>query len=383
LHFAFCILTSFHIHIISFDIPFPANYGGVIDVFYKIRALHRAGISIHLHCYAYKRKPAPELDQYCASVHYYPRTTGLLANFGFKPYIVASRMSQELLRNLLKDDYPILFEGLHTCGIMQDRRLKDRFLVYRESNIEHHYYHHLFKAEKNLWKKLYFLAESLRLRYFQRVLGYASVMLAVSRDDAGYLSTAFPGNKVVYLPSFHRDDSVKILPGRGTYALYQGKLSVAENSTAAEFLINKVWEGSFPDLLIAGLDPPDWLTRLAAQHANIRIIPNPGDDEMFRLISEAHVNVMVTFQPTGLKLKLLNALFNGRFCLVNADMVAGTSLDELCIIAASPEGFKTELSRLSSMEFTQSDIDHRESLLQTNYSNQNNCKLLLEILNLR
>ena len=27
------------IHIITFDIPYPANYGGVIDVFYKIKAL--------------------------------------------------------------------------------------------------------------------------------------------------------------------------------------------------------------------------------------------------------------------------------------------------------------------------------------------------------
>ncbi len=27
-----------HIHLISFDVPFPADYGGVIDVFYKIKA---------------------------------------------------------------------------------------------------------------------------------------------------------------------------------------------------------------------------------------------------------------------------------------------------------------------------------------------------------
>ena len=33
-----------HLHIVSFSIPYPANYGGVIDVFYKLVALHKAGI---------------------------------------------------------------------------------------------------------------------------------------------------------------------------------------------------------------------------------------------------------------------------------------------------------------------------------------------------
>ena len=28
-----------NINIVSFDIPYPPNYGGIIDVFYKIKAL--------------------------------------------------------------------------------------------------------------------------------------------------------------------------------------------------------------------------------------------------------------------------------------------------------------------------------------------------------
>ena len=27
------------VHIVSFDVPYPPNYGGVIDVFYKIKTL--------------------------------------------------------------------------------------------------------------------------------------------------------------------------------------------------------------------------------------------------------------------------------------------------------------------------------------------------------
>ena len=28
------------VHIVSFNVPYPADYGGVIDVFYKLKSLH-------------------------------------------------------------------------------------------------------------------------------------------------------------------------------------------------------------------------------------------------------------------------------------------------------------------------------------------------------
>ena len=34
------------IHIIVFDVPYPSDYGGIIDVFYKLKALHQLGVNI-------------------------------------------------------------------------------------------------------------------------------------------------------------------------------------------------------------------------------------------------------------------------------------------------------------------------------------------------
>ena len=34
------------LNIICFDVPFPANYGGAIEEFYKIKALHQLGVKI-------------------------------------------------------------------------------------------------------------------------------------------------------------------------------------------------------------------------------------------------------------------------------------------------------------------------------------------------
>jgi len=371
-----------HIHIISFDIPFPANYGGVIDVYYKIRTLANSGVRVHLHCFEYHRKPAPELEKICHKVYYYPRKKGYPSSLHFKPYIVFSRRSDSLISNLLRDDYPILFEGLHSCYFLDDKRLKNRFKIYRESNIEHYYYYRLFKAEKHLYPKLFFLAESIKLSIFQKILRHADLMLTVSSEDKEYLSSHFPGKKIVNLPSFHRDDEVHILSGKGKYTLYQAQLSVPENSLAAEFLIREVMDDSLPELIIAGLNPPERLIRMAGSRKNIRIIANPTDEVMFRLIREAHVNVMVTFQATGLKLKLLNALFNGRFCLVNPEMVHGSDLSGLCEIAVNPSEFKSMIADLYKRDFTDSMIRDRKIELMKNHSNTENCKILLELLNL-
>ena len=55
--------TDYHLHVVAFDVPYPANYGGVIDVFYRIKALVEAGIKVHLHCFQYGRPAAAVLDR--------------------------------------------------------------------------------------------------------------------------------------------------------------------------------------------------------------------------------------------------------------------------------------------------------------------------------
>jgi hypothetical protein len=375
-----------HLHIVSFDLPYPPDYGGVIDVYYKIRFLHEAGVKVHLHYFRYGKERCDEascrtgLERYCESVNAYPRKTGWRSFFSMKPYIVYSRRSEGLITNLLADDHPILFEGLHTCYYLDDPRLKGRRLVYRESNIEHEYYRHLASAERSWIKKLYFIVESAKLKRFQQALRHATVMLTVSQSDSDYLRQQFPGMEVTNIPSFHRDNEVTSVPGNGGYILYQGNLSVPENVAAAEYLLEKIWQPGLPALVIAGKDPAERLKRMAAKHTNVQIIANPDDDTMFGLLRDAHINILLTFQPTGLKLKLLNALFNGRFCLTNRAMLTGTGLQTLCTIAGSPKEFREEIVRLSGLSFTEADKAARRELLLRNYSNAVNGEMILKMI---
>lgn len=370
-----------HLHIIAFDVPYPPNYGGVIDVFYKIKELHRLGLRLHLHIIEYPgRDRAPQLENYCDSVVYYPRLTGIKSAFKLQPYIVQSRRSPEMIKNLLKDDYPILFEGLHSCSYIDDPRLNDRLLIYRESNIEHQYYYNLFKAERHWGKKAYFLMESFKLFAFQRKLSHADIMLVVSKADRDYLQEQFPDKEVHFLPSFHANTTVTSAEGKGDYFLYHGNIEVPENELAAIFLIRKVFAGTNHKLIIAGMNPPKSIFQLASKNKNIVVYANPEEVLMFKLIREAQANILVTFQASGLKLKLLNTLYNGRFCIVNNSMLNGTDLDELCHIGDTPEALTQIINNIVNKDFTRDLISIREEILRKNFSNSVNADRMVNII---
>ena len=64
------------LHIVCHTVPWPADFGGVLDLFYKLKNLHEEGVKIILHCFLYNRKEQDELNKYCEKVYYYKRKKG-------------------------------------------------------------------------------------------------------------------------------------------------------------------------------------------------------------------------------------------------------------------------------------------------------------------
>jgi glycosyltransferase involved in cell wall biosynthesis len=373
-------LSLTDLHIVSFDVPWPPNYGGVIDVYYKIRALHEAGVRVHLHTFCYGRKAAPELEQVCATVHYYKRNMSKLLLLSGRPFIVVTRQSEELMQRLLADNAPILFEGLHCCGHLDDERLANRIKAVRTHNIEHDYYASLAGAEHNFFRRWYFRREARRLLNFETVLRKASAVFAISPADTLQLERRY-GQKVQHVMAFHPNTGVNISSGSGKFALYHGNLEVAENHQAALFLINEVFAGTKHELIIAGNNPPQALHDAAARHSNVQLRLNISTAQIDELIADAHFNILPTFQATGIKLKLLAALFCGRHCLVNAPMIANTGLDELCVMCADAAAFRKALDEVMRKPFTEADIAKRSSVLDARFSNAENAAKLIAAIN--
>jgi hypothetical protein len=369
-----------HLHIISFDIPYPANYGGAIDVFHKIRCLHKQGVKIILHCFEYgNRKHSPELAALCETVYYYKRDLSFINQFSSLPFNVRSRVSIELKKNLLKDNYPILFEVLHTCYLLNDGALKDRKKLFRHSNIEHEYFLELAKGESSFFKKCYLQLEAAKLKRFEKQITHADYILSVSEADLAYFKRIYPNTPAVYLPSFHGFDELQGKTGKGDYILYHGNLSVSENYNAATWLIDHVFSKISYPVIIAGLNPPQNLIDKIDLYSHISLKQNCTEQEMNELIANAQVHCLYTEQATGLKLKLLNVLYSGRFVIANNNMLAGTQLSAVCAIANSPKEYVAQINHLFSKEFTLEDIENRKQSVSS-MNNDEKTKLLVSLI---
>jgi len=351
-----------HLHIVSFNVPWPADYGGVIDVYYRIKTLAKAGYKIHLHCYTYGRDEALVLNEICEEVNYYPREVGLRHQFERRPYIVASRNSRQLIDRLKQDDFPILIEGLHGCFVLEQLADGDRKIIVRTHNVEHDYYLALARSEKSLWKKVFFLVESRKLKHYEQIITRASGILAISESDAAHFRRIGCHN-VSVLPPSHCHDKITSFLGKGEYILYQGNLSVAENVRAVVFMAQNLIPNTKYPFIIAGRDPSDELQQMLKQFGNVTLVANPSEERMHELLANAQVNVLVTDQPTGVKLKLINALYEGRFCLVNSTMVSGTHLKEVCVVEDNPQRMLDSLNQLMITEFTENELLRRKEIL--------------------
>jgi hypothetical protein len=328
-----------HLHILSFDIPYPADYGGVIDVFYTLKSLHQKGILIHLHCFEYGRTPQQELNKYCVEVNYYHRNTHLRNNLSFKPYIIHSRRSEALTQRLLQDDFPILCEGLHTCGIVHDSRFKNRKIIYRASNVEHEYYHHLAKKTDDIYQRVFFEMEALKLKLWEKNLSKTQLMLPVSDKDTEHYKKRFKNHNVHRIFSFFEQDILCHYQENAEeeYVLFHGNLSVPENEEAAQRIVQYLSPQIPYKLIIAGKNPSRLLNEFIGRTRNLELIDNPSEAQMNQLIANAKVHLIITHQATGLKLKLLYSLFSGAFTVANESMLWGTGLEAYVTVSNSNE----------------------------------------------
>ncbi len=370
-----------HLHIVTHDVPWPVDHGGITDLYYKIKALHQQGVQIHLHCFTSGRRPQVELNRYCVSVDYYSRITGFRGISLRIPYIVNSRKNRDLITNLQNDHYPVLLEGIHTTYYLYTGQLKDHKVFIRLHNVEFAYYKQLAGAEKNIFKKYYFHIESLLLKRYEHSISQKGMILAVNKEDARFYREVFHANRVQFLPVFHPYLLSVGKESKGCYCLYHGNLAVPENEQAVTWLLTRVFHELEIPFVVAGRDPSKKLQHLVHIHKHTCIVANPSQQEMQDLIAKAQLHVLPSFNITGVKLKLLNALFNGRFCLVNPATVKGSTLEAYCHVADGADAFIAKVRELYQLDYTEQEREQRQGLLMHAFNNEENALRLIGIIN--
>ncbi|MCO5248267.1 MAG: glycosyltransferase [Chitinophagales bacterium] len=367
------------VQVVSFASPYPPNYGGVMDVFYRLKALYNLGVKVHLHTYIYKdHKPHERLNELCASVEYYKRSNTHKYLQGW-PYIASSRYNKNLIENVIRIGKPVILEGLHTCFMIEHLEKAGIPFVVRMHNIEWKYYKYLAELELSYPKKKYFLEEARRLKKFEDCIQHTT-LLAISVKDEKYLKQTYPHSRTLYIPAFHHYTTPEIKEGKGNYAIFHGNLSVNENEQAAIWLMERVFSKLDVPLVITGKDPTDKVIKATNAYPNVKLIANPGIQEMRTIMEDAQIHLLPNQQPTGMKIKWVNALFSARFIIVNPEIYP-ESHPEIGIYALSGEdALIHKINELKNQFFTNDMSAERQSRVNERYDNLHNAELILSLL---
>jgi hypothetical protein len=362
------------LHIVALDVPFPPDYGAMIDVFYRLKALKSAGVEVTLHVYEYGRGEPEELKDAAAQVIYYKRPRSIFDVFSKLPFIVKSRRSETLLQNLLRDEDPIFFEGQHTCYFIDRPELRSRRKFVRVHNIEWQYYALLAGRTKSMAVRNFFRWESRKLKRFDEKLRYAEALFCVSHQDLDHYRQQHPN--VILMPSASPFRIPENDAARGRYAIYHANLSVEENEEAALWIIEafRTCTSSWP-LIIAGKNPSERLRQ--ACEGVCKLIENPDQERMTELIEKAGVQLLITFQNSGIKLKLINSLVGGGICIANKEMVNGTDLGQFCTIVSSQKELIDAIAEIGDLY---PDTSERIEFMKRNYLPEETCKRVIEVL---
>ncbi len=296
------------IAVVALDNPYPPDYGGAADMFFRLKAFAQAGIEVDM-VYFHKQDRAvaePELTRWCRSIRGVTRKTGWAALLSPLPYIVATRRAGADF-----DGLPLVVEGVHGSRF-SGRRAKT---ILRVHNLESRYYRELAERETNPWKKAFFFMESRKLeRYEPKAWAAADVLACISRDEAEYLQNI--GRPALWLPPFAE---IRVFPPASEKKLlFYGNMTVNENRISAIRAANT----RLPD---------DWTLTVAGRGAE-KLPPTPGVERVERpadlepLVARAAALVFPQTQRSGLKIKVWQALATNKAVIATPEALAGTGI---------------------------------------------------------
>jgi hypothetical protein len=351
--FLFTAMANKPLHIISFDNPYPPDYGGVIDVFYKLKSLHELGYAIHLHCFYDERNAVSEaLKAITESVHLYKKNRNPLFLFSAIPFGIKSRFHKSLIQNITAVEAPILFEGLQSTMLLHQMVCQNKKYL-RLHNLESNFYTGMYRSETNWVKKIMYYFEIGKYKNYEKQLSHFEHVFTLSVYENEMVKSW--ADNVSYLPVFHGNALPKNLSEKGEYALYHGDLRLPDNKKSVQFLIQLFQKIPDYKLLIASSNGKDFVEQQLKNTTNIAFVTIENEQHLELLLAEAHINVLLSFQQSGTKLKLVNSLFKSRFCLINKNMVDDENLVQLCEMANTEAEFIAKINELKNKPYLENE----------------------------
>jgi len=367
------------LHLISFNYPYPPSYGGIIDVYYKIKALSDLGIKIHLHCFVNNIPESldAEIKNITENVFFYRKKKNPFSYFSIVPFAAAMRNSNSLFENLMKIKAPVLFEGLQTTQIISQLKNKGFKLYLRHHNNETEYYKGLSSSEKNIFKKIIYKIESLKYSGYQKkVLKEFETVFCLSEKEYNEVNSYSKNAELIHI--FHGNRFVKILGKKGNYFFFHGDLSISDNKKALDETINLFKNLPQYQLVVASDRADNDIKKKISNIVNIDLVPIETTENLHRLFENAHANILLSYQNSGTKVKLFNALYNSRFVIINQNITDDHALMDLCLFGSDMNQIRKLIIEAEKKDYNGNE--YRSEVLEKSYSDDAKAKKMAKII---
>ena len=140
-------------------------------------------------------------------------------------------------------------------------------------------------------------------------------------------------------------------------------MRISDNCKAALFTI-AVFSKLKHKLVLASSFEKEEIIKEVEKYEHITFDNLQREDQLENLLQTAHIHSMVTYQKTGIKLKLLNALYKGKFVIGNTKILEDTGLEEACYLANTKQEFRKHIETLLLKDFEEEDLALRIRVLE-------------------
>lgn len=370
--------------VVCSDFPYPADHGGRVDTWGRIKVLSELGWNIHL-VVCGKQIPSEEeikvVFQYVNKVKLCERRSRLVDLLHAFPMQVKSR--SELKHVNIDEDYDyVLLEGDYVYPILKNPLIKQGNVILRVHNDEAIYFSALARSTKNMIHKLYYHMESRKfMRLQKKVLEQVDKYLFISNKEFEDFQRQNPSAKSIFLPPPVRKETFlsNNFQDKHKHVVFIGSLFMPNNREAIEWYLEYVHPLLLQEkdykFIVAGNSRKQSLSWMQAYDLrNVVVYDTPESlDDIYK---DGYLFVNPMQNGAGVKLKTIEAIQNGLPVVSTSTGYEGTGLvpNKHIMIADSPETFYQRIKELlhqparaqelleASQQFIRSHYDHKEVL---------------------
>lgn len=347
--------------ILAPEAVYPANTGGRIVVFNKIKYLLKNGYNVTLFCIVDSDEEAKVQDVAMAKLgvksYSYNRNTFKkrnLINTLKYPYAVASRDNEKLkqdLRALVEQDcldvidieFPQMAVNILDIDIIREKKIN---IILNQHNIEYRAMKSISKALHNPVKHAIFQFEASRLKKFEEKIynsGLVNGYTFVSMEDLRIFREEHPQIKIpCKVFSIGAEDHGDVAHRDSSNVVIVGKMSYQPNIEGVLWFYQSVWpivKKSCPDskLYIVGKDPVESLTEIDDKS----VVVTGTVDSVEPYYANSAVVAIPIFSGGGVKTKLIEAASYGLPIITTPSGALGTNFtnEQQVIVTEDPVEF--------------------------------------------